>query len=259
MLPLVCATPPTPHVMHRCGIHDLSWYWYTFLASAWSYTEGLVPLYSFLLLSVPAIWIMPGLSNDRKYSNGTILLREYYHTLTAMTHLADSPMRTERRAFMPYCVDSCFFAVLLTIDFFETGCVVGTPWGCGIGVWYRDCMRVWYSYCINGSFFVVVFSVKMDPKDRATECYCLLAQSNQMHASLARNIYYKLEEISQPCIKEFDQCSVISTYHCQVPDIHFICRLDIILVLSVTVGMFFPINKFRRKCLCARGVHVIPF
>ena len=86
VLPLVCATPPTPHVMHRCGVHDLSWYWYTFLASAWCYAEGLVPLYSFLLLSVPAIWIMPGLSYDRKYSNGTILLREYYHTLQGQKH-----------------------------------------------------------------------------------------------------------------------------------------------------------------------------
>ena len=28
------------------------------------------------------------------------------------------------------------------------------------------------------------FLVEMDPKDKATECYCLLAHSNQMHVSL---------------------------------------------------------------------------
>ena len=65
------------------------------------------------------------------------------------------------------CRQLFFFAVLLTIDFFETGGVVGphavpipypytTPPWCGIGVWYRDCMRVWYT-ALMGLFCLFLF------------------------------------------------------------------------------------------------------
>ena len=45
-----------------------------------------------------------------------------------------------------------------------------------MGVWCRDCNTALMD--------LLFFLVEMDPKDKATECYCLLAQSNQMHVSL---------------------------------------------------------------------------